>query len=629
MMKLQSGESVDPPRRREIRMSINKIWSNDVRGYSTDVADEKNLRLQKLNFLIGPNNSGKSRLLRTLFSTPTKNLRVGLGVEFQEACQKIPNVFKIIAKREPILGFDCKKFMDIYDGHCVSADEIKLIVDGFSKLLTDAVAANISYSSRTNINYFHELQRILVMNFPTEEINTITNLGIEASGLKRHYIPILRGMRPLGDSSDLYLDRTLKDYFNGQKDSLKIVTGFDLYNLLARFLLGQPGERERIREYERILGNEFFGGREITLIPQYGKDTVAVKIGTDDQFSIYDLGDGLQQVIIITSAAYLEQSPSLFFIEEPESCLHPGLLRKLALFLLNHTSHQYLATTHSNHLLDLAETNNEVVVHKVCKSIHEERPSFQIQECTRDRTLLAELGVLASSVYLANSTIWVEGITDRLYLKAFMKKYLEGLSDSIFKVRLEGLLENFHYAFVEYQGGTLGHWGFDDGDTTDRLNASKLCSAAFLVADGDILGKGDRSEILGCELQERFHLLPSKEIENLLPVNIIEETARKIFQRKKAKTTNELNVADLEKILDRDVSLSNYGIGYHLDKCLGLKGRGKLARRVFADESGTINEKVKFCREAIETMNIVEWVLPNAVKELCEKIYAHILEFNN
>ena len=437
-------------------------------------------------------------------------------------------------------------------------------------------------------------------------------------------------MRPLGDSSDLYLERTRKDYFSTrQKENLNIVTGFDLYNLLASFLLGQPEERNRIREYERILGNEFFGGRDITLIPQYGKDTVAVKIGNDDQFSIFDLGDGLQQVIIITSAAYLEQSPSIFFIEEPESCLHPGLLRKLALFLLSHTAHQYLATTHSNHLLDLAETIEDVVVHRVSKNETEDRPNFKIQECTRDRELLAELGVLASSVYLANSTIWVEGITDRLYLKAFMNKHLEEMDDSAFKVKLEGLLENSHYAFVEYQGGTLGHWGFDDVDTSDRLNASKLCSAAFLIADGDIVDKGDRSQTLENELNERFHLLPSKEIENLLPIDIIKETAIRIFKRKHAKTTHEINISDLSKLSKISISTSKKGIGYHLDKCLGLAGSGKSTRRVFADESGTINDKVKFCREALEVMSTEPWTLPDSVKKLCEAIYAHITKFNS
>lgn len=609
-------------------MPLKKIWSTDIKGYQTDSADNA-IRLGKLNLFIGPNNSGKSRLLRTLFSTPDTKLSLGLGREFQEACKELDKIFTIMSRREAILGLDCEKFMNIFDGECAGTEVIKSTIEDFKKLLSDAANPNLRYSGGNNMTAYYNIKEIVSNNFPAEQINKISKESLIANEQKRHYIPILRGMRPLGDSTDLYLDRTRKDYFSAQqKENLNIVTGFDLYNLLARFLLGQPEERNRIREYGRILGNEFFGGRDITLIPQYGKDTVAVKIGNDDQFSIYDLGDGLQQVIIITSSAYLEQNPSIFFIEEPESCLHPGLLRKLALFLLSHTAHQYLATTHSNHLLDLAETNEEVVIHRVSKKEKEDRYEFQIQECTRDRELLAELGVLASSVYLANSTIWVEGITDRLYLKTFMNKYLAEMDDSVFKVKLQGLLENFHYAFVEYQGGTLGHWGFDDGDTSERLNASKLCSAAFLIADGDIVGKGERSQTLEHELKDRFHLLPSKEIENLLPVDIITKTATRIFSRKRTTTTRELNVTDLRNLSKSSLSTSKKGIGYHLDKCLGLAGSGKNARRIFADESGTINDKVKFCREAIEVMSTEQWSLPDSVKTLCEEIYAHIMKFN-
>lgn len=611
-------------------MALDKIWSTDIKNYETDSYDDNHLKLRKLNLLIGPNNSGKSRLLRYLFATPDKNLKIGCGAAFRKACKSIPEILEIIEFRKQILGFDCNAFMEIYNGKCVTTEELKIIVEHFVKLLIDAANTNMSYTGGENINFYYDIQRIVRRELPTNEIGLIKSACNEIVNSKRHYIPILRGMRPLGDESDLYRDRTLKDYFSiDHKIPLTITTGFDLYNLLVRFLLGQPEQRERIREYERILGNEFFGGRDITLIPEHGKDTVSVKIGSDDQFSIFNLGDGLQQVIIITSAAYLQSDPSLFFIEEPEACLHPGLLRKLALFLLNHTNHQYLATTHSNHLLDLAETIKDVIVHKVSKSNGENGTSFRIQECTRDRELLADLGVLASSVYLANSTIWIEGITDRLYLKILMEKYLDTLTDSVFKIKLEGLLENFHYAFVEYQGGTLGHWGFDDGDTTDRLNASKLCASAFLIADGDTQGKGNRCETLEGELAERFHLLPSKEIENLLPLNIIEETAKNIFERKKRKTTEGLDISDLKKILRREISSSPYGIGYHLDQCLGLKGRGKANPRVFADESGTINDKVKFCREAIDVMNTAEWVLPESLQELCSKIYAHILKFND
>ncbi|KTB86286.1 ATP synthase [Pseudomonas syringae pv. syringae PD2766] len=569
-------------------------------------------------------------MLRALFSTDLNRVSVGLGREFQEACRELEGLFDLISKGEPIFGFNCATFMELYREQCINVGEINGLVNSLVKLAVDAANVNLSVMG-ADLSSYYNVQDIVRSNFPEDALDNVRRTSQESANLKRHYIPILRGMRPLHDGTDLFLDRTLKDYFfsSSEKANLNIVTGFDLYKLLAQFLLGQPEERQRVRSYETILGNEFFGGQEITLIPQYGKDTVAVKIGEDNQFSIYDLGDGLQQVIIITSAAYLEQDRSIFFIEEPEACLHPGLLRKLALFLLSHTNHQYLATTHSNHLLDLAESHREVLIHKVSKAYGDAGLNFRIQECTRDRELLADLGVLASSVYLANSTIWVEGITDRLYLKAFMRKYLQSLEDSVFKIKYEGFLENYHYSFVEYQGGTLGHWSFDDSDATDRLSASKLCSAAFLIADGDIFGKGDRSDILGRELKERFCLLPAKEIESLLPLDVILKTALRLFSRKQAKTKIDLDPDNLKKILSRDVVNSPYGIGYHLDRCLGLKGKGGNVRRLFADESGTVSDKVKFCREALLVMSEDEWVMPMALDELCVKIYSHVSEFNH
>ncbi|MGE8352812.1 MAG: AAA family ATPase [Pseudomonas protegens] len=495
------------------------------------------------------------------------------------------------------------------------------IIQEFIKTLN--LAINQSYRVQGNTaNEFNLLRRFLTHEKFETATTHLKELQEKITNIKKHYIPILRGMRPLGDGKDLFLERTLRDYFP-TADKLKVITGFDLYNLLARFLLGQPDERERVRNYEKILGNEFFGGADVTLIPQYGQDTVAVKIGDDAQFSIYDLGDGLQQVIIITSAAFLEQEKSIFFIEEPEACLHPGLLRKLALFLLNHTNHQYIATTHSNHLLDLAESHNEVLIHRVNKKSNPDDRGFCIQECTKDREILADLGVRASSVYLANSTIWVEGITDRLYLKVFMKKYLDYLEPSPKKTMFEGYLENYHYAFVEYQGGTLGHWGFDDDDTTERLNASRLCADAFLIADGDIISKSERAQKLSGELQNRFHLLPGKEIENLLPPTVVLESAKRIFGRKLPKTKSGLDGDKLSDILNTNLANSSYGIGYHLDKTLGLKGKGK-DRKVFADESGTINDKVKFCQQAVQVLNEIEWSLPDNLIKLCEKIYAHI-----
>lgn len=84
-----------------------------------------------------------------------------------------------------------------------------------------------------------------------------------------------------------------------------------------------------------------------------------------------------------------------------------------------------------------------------------------------------------------------------------------------------------------------------------------------------------------------------------------------------------MDADNLRDILSIDLANSIHGIGYHLDKVLGLKGKGK-ERKVFADESGTINDKVKFCQQAVQVMNDIEWSLSPSLIELCEKIYAHI-----
>ena len=50
---------------------LNKLWG-DIPDYTPP--EGQYLSLKKLNFLIGTNNSGKSRLLRLLFSQPEANL---------------------------------------------------------------------------------------------------------------------------------------------------------------------------------------------------------------------------------------------------------------------------------------------------------------------------------------------------------------------------------------------------------------------------------------------------------------------------------------------------------------------------------------------------------------------------
>ncbi|GAB7529380.1 AAA family ATPase [Pseudomonas sp. 3A(2025)] len=628
---------------------MRAIWSGAIKDYHYG-HEGGGLKTDRLNLLIGPNNSGKSRLLRSIFYSDIQQRKFALKSRFDKLSNGFYDVFEILSRNPVVGGFDSGGFFDLISGECVSIEGMLEACEGFSKLINDATRPNYSMSGTgAGVVAFRELQHLLIAYRERNALNDfITDLKEEVDFLARiksFYVPVLRGLRPLNDQGDFFYERTVKDYFPKLKDerelkqgggikSLKfldhinVVTGFHLYSLLVSHLLGQPEDRARIREYEEVLGREFFGGAVVTLIPSYGKDTISVKIGDEDQFPIYDLGDGMQQVIIITSEAFLNKEKSLFFIEEPEACLHPGLLRKLAAFLLEYTNHYYFATTHSNHLLDLAEVDNRVVIHKVSKRGVQKDLVFSIQECTRDKDILAELGVLASSVYLVNSTIWVEGVTDRLYLGVFLKKYLEELLCDKTRLKLEGYLENNHYAFVEYQGGTLGHWSFENNCEDGNLNAKSLCSSAFLIADGDIVGKGSRAKILEEQLGMRLHILVGKEIENFIPRDILLAAALNIFSRKKKSSVDGLD-SDLLKNFPSNIESSEQGVGFHLDVALGLKGKGKDNRRIFADESGTIKDKVKFCHEVVDVMTVMDWHLTDSLRDLCSKIFDHVMVCNS
>ena len=79
-----------------------------------------------------------------------------------------------------------------------------------------------------------------------------------------------------------------------------------------------------------------------------------------------------------------------------------------------------------------------------------------------DNRALELLGVRNSSVFLTNCTIWVEGITDRHYLRHYLKLYAEEHKDDS---DFEDFKEDYHYSFVEYGGNNITHWSFLDKET--------------------------------------------------------------------------------------------------------------------------------------------------------------------
>jgi len=557
--------------------------------------------LAPITIFVGANNSGKSRLMRELFKTE-KPVRLKLKSRDVEGAEvdigsEIPRWINIISQVRLVVGVSNSWIIE------KNRSELGAYLGTLDSVITT--------SNYLECQPLHELKQKISACGIKNEIGGLQDV-------KRCYIPILRGMRPPlmtssqqednGTNKDLYEQRTLHDYFKetihrtfNYEDNPRnlIFTGLGLYrNLRRRLLARTQAERKTVRDYESFLSEQFFPGQVVTLVPvEEGRnDVVHIRIGDKDERPIYDLGDGMQSLIICTYPIVTEtEKGSLFFLEEPDLCMHPSLQRTFLEVLKTYyrkMGHQFFITTHSNHLLDLLEDNELMSIFSFSEIADQTpapadssqadsgsnpqqskpKPSFRIRRSNlTDRRTLLELGVRPSATYLANATIWVEGVSDCAYLRAYMEAFVHylkirgndwgknGINGESLAQRLEEYKEDRHYAFVEYSGANLTHFSFGDADCDEGqgqatssivTNVPYLCSKAIVIADGDITdsNKGDRWNRFVNQLDERFIGLPCKEIENLIPDGLMQSQVQKDDSNIDATRLTEINYPDYRKL---------------------------------------------------------------------------------
>lgn len=125
-----------------------------------------------------------------------------------------------------------------------------------------------------------------------------------------------------------------------------------------------------------------------------------------------DSGTGVGQILAILYVAITSDSPRTIIVDEPQSFLHPGALRKLVDILRyeqNH-DHQYIFSSHSPQVIASAAPS---AFHLVSKTRLESRVErMDASNVEHQRSLLAELGATMSDVLSAENILWVEGSTE-------------------------------------------------------------------------------------------------------------------------------------------------------------------------------------------------------------------------
>lgn len=653
-----------------------KLWFKE--GY-TDFDSSEGLNrdhpfeLKRLNIIVGANNSGKSRFMRSLgLKINSVQVDFYLSLSILSDLKSINDSFRSISSVDLNLdNLGISNYQSInqkLESAKATIKETRIVYENLTRSSVvyfrkgDEIPSKIHSSMSGNKDRFKveaEKHMVRISNI-TSRINSFN-----FSSYNIFYIDTLRSLRKVKVSKSLseiddkaentlfktpLLLRTYEDYNFSEN---QITSGEDFFDFLTDSLLGMPEERQKVYNYQAKLSHYFFNNQDVILIPNRKDDILQIKIGDDKQFPISQLGDGLQQVIILTYKAFLTTEPSFFFIEEPEMHLHAGYVKQVMKFLLNETDHYYMATSHSNYLLDMINEDKRIALYRVDKNqIGDEENKYEtvIKRCDGDRTILQTLGVSPSSVFLANCTIWIEGITDRLYFVQYLKKYLEELktTDEEKWQDYSRFIDGYHYAFVEYQGSNLEHWDFEidsledvDSSKNKGLNAVLITSNALVIADSD-LTKKPRFNELEQQLGDKIVITKGKETENSLPRNLL---IKKFFEmcpnnglanqggRKKLEYSY-----NYENCFTDSYQTSPKGIGKYFDRVLEKMRKNEIIPELAANEKsftfsdggqGTIKSKTGFCRDIVESMQTENWKLTDSAIELCEAIFQHIKRNND
>ncbi|MBE7691903.1 ATP-binding protein [Tenacibaculum finnmarkense] len=568
---------------------IHNEEENFLGSISTTSSAEININ--QINFFIGANNSGKSRFMRGL-------LKVA------------PKPYEYLCKQSFFIDLLEELKQIVFDPY---EDEI---LDKYN-LSTKRIVTDIPNKTENLVNYSNEISESL--NLCIKELELDDNLSNELIGYvkklkdiiketdftknnkisKKTYIPVLRSLLENPSLVEGAFKDTIKKVFFNDNDSLpnhlKIDTGLNLWSDMSK--IHNSRNIGDIENFSNFLSLHFFDNEKVQLLPdRENLKLISIAINNQDFRGINEIGDGVQTIILLLFPIFTAYNNECFYIEEPETNLHPAFQRIFIETLLTNEflvkkNLKYFFTTHSNHFLDLTLRSDKVSFfqfQKIAENKHLIKTDIKPNKETLDL-----LGVNNSSVFLANTSLWVEGPTDRKYLAKFLKLYCEEKEKPYLK-------EDIDFAFFEYGGNLIAHYLFDenqefeDDEIREKINAFANANKIYLLADNDNVAKGSVKYLRQKNLENlasknpyfKYQNTIVKEIENLLSVKVVKDFIPELLKTASSKKTAK-NITFKKQDYDKE------GIGQFIERILIDENIPVTDMKKFKAESGTLTNEYK------------------------------------
>jgi predicted ATPase len=459
---------------------------------------------QKMTFLVGQNNSGKTSILRFLGlllnnagpssednSTLTEQAP---SVEFVFSSSAIMNFAKDYANLARIIG----------------------------NLSSSELAIRRPLSSKAPLSWSESLLQIVPQSyFSSSEF--LSDFGSSSSAeanlnafVTRFFQTIELPRTVIVPSQRMILNtgQSIPQFgqveFPGEKIHLNTIVD-DLARLDRPF--GTPIQRTEAKAKLSNIGKFIAHCLEVehvSLTVPDGRQTIYADIDGNEQ-PISNLGSGIEQLIVIGMGSFAF-SGFVVLIDEPEIHFHPRTQKRMMQFLHRNSDAKFFVATHSAAILDSVESDIILVQQSKLRSVGTTVIG------TKDRyEAVRNLGHSPSELVLANFIVWVEGPSDRIYVNHFIRSL-----DS-------SLVEGVDYAIVFYGGSVLAKHEFEESDR-DFVKALSVARNFAVYMDSDRRSASTalkaRVERISREASSSGGLVwisSGREIENYIPESALEK----------------------------------------------------------------------------------------------------------
>lgn len=298
---------------------------------------------------------------------------------------------------------------------------------------------------------------------------------------------------------------------------------------------GKPAEKKRFRTAHKELGHLL--QHEIDFHDSEGEKCLSV-----DGVDYRKASSGTRVSLAYFGLTRFLNPTDLVIWDEPENGLHPTR-RIRVLDLILRDPRQFVVATHALEFAPIFAPDSRIYRCDSAYGEDAEHTTLSVQEVTsrKDGFLLLEaLGVQpARTLFTANVVLWVEGPTELVFYRHWLKKALQD----------RDLEEGFHYTIMHYGGGLISYLGVaDDQQRHLAFDALSICRNIIIAVDSDLSApvEGDAAQYLkpGAQLVKAevdrlntsrpgsalFTMTGGREIENYLPPKALLHAASKCWQ---------------------------------------------------------------------------------------------------